>query len=60
MEVLFENHEDKKLFEQLVGDETGTVILIRKIDKMSNKNPQQVKNILMKLHSTILFPKQKN
>tara|TARA_R110000868_G_scaffold97995_1_gene269684 strand:- start:247 stop:1776 length:1530 start_codon:yes stop_codon:yes gene_type:complete len=54
LDVLFENEEDIKIFNELVGEETGTVILISKIDKMTNRSVSQVQSLLLK-HFGVTF-----
>ena len=54
LDCIFGNEEDIKLFNELVGEETGTVVLINKLDRISNKSASQVQSLLLK-HLGVTF-----
>lgn len=54
IEGMVGNTEDEKMFRELVDNETGTVVLITKLDRMTNRDPKQVENLLIK-HLGVTF-----
>jgi hypothetical protein len=54
IEGVIENDDDKKMFQELVGEETGTIVVISKLDRISNSNPKQIENLLIK-HLGVTF-----
>ena len=54
LDAVLEDENDKNLFNELVGEDSGTIVLIKKLDRISNKNPKQVHDLLMK-HLGVTF-----
>jgi hypothetical protein len=54
LNVELDNKEDYENFSKLVKNETGTIIQIEKLDKISNKNPKQFHDLVVK-HLSVTF-----
>ena len=54
LDVIVENEQDVETFNRLVVEESGTVVIITKLDRISNKSVSQVQYLLLK-HLGVTF-----